>query len=322
MSAERTQAAGSHRAGAQEPVLSERMKHVLALISHHKAVADVGCDHGYLAIGLVRSGKAKRVVAMDINRGPLARARANVDAYGYRDVIETRLGDGMEALGVGEVQCAVCAGMGGKTICGILGRSRQIVRELDELVLQPQSELHIVRSYLRENGFLIAAEDMVSEDGKFYPMMRVIPVGAGKEKCAEEEREAVGAKTTHGTEAVRPAADCAAQGTDAEKDADGHAAQESGTEKAVDGHAAQEGRAASEAAQRRRVEDRYGPCLLAGAHPVLRAYLQKERKVCEEVLQNLAQTDSAKGLRRREELKQRISDIAYAEKICCPNYPC
>ncbi|MCM1536887.1 MAG: class I SAM-dependent methyltransferase [bacterium] len=305
MSAGRTQTAELHRAGAQEPALSERMKHVLALVSHHKAVADVGCDHGYLAIGLVRSGKAKRVVAMDINRGPLARARANVDAYGCHDAVETRLGDGMEALGVGEVQCAVCAGMGGKTICGILERSRQIVRELDELVLQPQSELHIVRSYLRENGFLIAAEDMVSEDGKFYPMMRVIPVESEKEKCAGEEREAVGAKTTHGTEAVRPAADCAAQGTDAEKDADGHAAQE--------------GRAASEAAQRRRVEDRYGPCLLAGANPVLRAYLQKERKVCEEVLQNLAQTDSEKGLRRREELKQRLSDIAYAEEICCSN---
>lgn len=269
---------------AKEPALSERMKHVLMLVSHHRAVADVGCDHGYMAIELIRSGKVGRVIAMDIHEGPLARARANLTAYGLCDEIETRRSDGMEALCRGEVQGVICAGMGGKTICGIMERSRLLVRELDELVLQPQSELHIVRGYLRENGFLIAAEDMVSEDGKFYPMMRVIPVRGVKKECAE-----VG------------------MGISGEKEL-------CGVEKKVPG--SMEAENAEAGAQRQRVEDKYGPCLLAEGHPVLRQYLQKERAVCEEVLRNLSQTDTERGLSRREELAQRLSDIAIAEEIC------
>ena len=262
------------------------MKHVLMLVSPHKAVADVGCDHGYMAIELIRSGKAGRVIAMDIHEGPLARARANLTAYGLCDEIETRRSDGMEALCRGEVQGVICAGMGGKTICGIMERSRLLVRELDELVLQPQSELHMVRGYLRENGFLIAAEDMVSEDGKFYPMMRVIPVRGAEKECAE----------------VR-------MGISGEKEL-------CGVEKKVPGSMETEKENAEAGAQRQRVEDKYGPCLLAEGHPVLRQYLQKERAVCEEVLRNLSQTDTERGLSRREELSQRLSDIAIAEEIC------
>lgn len=269
---------------AKEPALSERMKHVLMLVSHHRAVADVGCDHGYMAIELIRSGKAGRVIAMDIHEGPLARARANLTAYGLCDEIETRRSDGMEALCRGEVQGVICAGMGGKTICGIMERSRLLVRELDELVLQPQSELHIVRGYLRENGFLIAAEDMVSEDGKFYPMMRVIPVRDTKKECAEAGMGISGGKELCGVEKKVPGS--------------------METENAEAG------------AQKQRVEDKYGPCLLAEGHPVLRQYLQKERAACEEVLRNLSRTDTERGLSRREELAQRLSDIAIAEEIC------
>ena len=269
---------------AKEPALSERMKHVLMLVSPHKAVADVGCDHGYMAIELIRSGKAGRVIAMDINEGPLARARANLTAYGLCNEIETRRSDGMEALCRGEVQGVICAGMGSKTICGIIERSRLLVQELDELVLQPQSELHIIRGYLRENGFLIAEEDMVSEDGKFYPMMRVIPACDAKKECAEVRMGISGEKGLCGVEKNVP-----------------------GSMKTENAEAG---------AQRQRVEDKYGPCLLAEGHPVLRQYLQKEKAVCEEVLRNLSQTDTERGLSRREELAQRLSDIALAEEIC------
>lgn len=269
---------------APKVVLSKRLKHVLALISPHAAVADVGCDHGYLAIELLQSNKAEYVIAMDVNAGPLARARENRDRYGFSDKIETRLSDGMEALVPGEVQSVVCAGMGGKTICGIIGRSRLLVQTLDELVLQPQSELHIVRRYLRENGFRIAAEDMVLEDGKFYPMMRVVPIcqSDGKSDGAEGGYRADGESPEVETEGG-----CHADGESFDADAE----------------------------QRQRVEDWYGPCLLAEKHPVLQRYLQKEKAVCTQILHNLEQADSEKGTGRRQELLQRLSDIAFAEKM-------
>ena len=284
---------------APKVVLSKRLKHVLALISPHAAVADVGCDHGYLAIELLQSYKAEYVIAMDVNAGPLARARENRDRYGFSDKIETRLSDGMEALVPGEVQSVVCAGMGGKTICGIIGRSRLLVQTLDELVLQPQSELHIVRRYLRENGFRIAAEDMVLEDGKFYPMMRVVPIcqSDGKSDGAEGGYRADGESPEVETEGG-----CHADGESPEVETEGgcHADGESSD---------------ADAEQRQRVEDWYGPCLLAEKHPVLQRYLQKEKAVCTQILHNLEQADSEKGTERRQELLQRLSDIAFAERM-------
>ena len=51
-------------------------------------------------------------------------------------------------------------------------------------MLQPQSELYQVRSYLAGNGYMVDAEEMVWEDGKYYPMMRVHWTGQGKDACA------------------------------------------------------------------------------------------------------------------------------------------
>ena len=41
-------------------------------------------------------------------------------------------------------------------------------------MLQPQSELYKVRKYLKDHSYKIVAENMVLEDGKYYPMMKVI----------------------------------------------------------------------------------------------------------------------------------------------------
>ena len=37
-----------------------------------------------------------------------------------------------------------------------------------------------MRRFVREEGFIIAEEDFVEEDGKYYPMMRLIGPGAAK----------------------------------------------------------------------------------------------------------------------------------------------
>ena len=55
-----------------------------------------------------------------------------------------------------------------------------MVGALKECVLQPQSELEKVRAFLLEEGFFFLEEDMVEEDGKYYPMMKVRPPGREK----------------------------------------------------------------------------------------------------------------------------------------------
>ena len=148
-------------------------------------LADIGTDHAYIPICLVQSGRIKGAVAMDINRGPLKRAEENIREHGLEDRIHTRLSDGFEALEPGEADCAVIAGMGGGLSVRILKEGGSVIGTLKECILQPQSEIEKVRAFLLEEGFLFIQENMVIDDGKYYPMMKVLPP-----KSAEETRTA------------------------------------------------------------------------------------------------------------------------------------
>ena len=97
----------------REIQISRRLSAVAALVSPGLVLADVGCDHGYIPIYLIQKGQIPRAIAMDINQGPLLRAREHIREWGLEDYIETRLSDGVEALKPGEAQCLVIAGMGG-----------------------------------------------------------------------------------------------------------------------------------------------------------------------------------------------------------------
>ena len=156
--------------------LSKRMKAVASMVTPGNALADIGTDHGYVPISLVQEKKIKRAIAMDINRGPLQRAQENIAAYQLEGYIQTRLSDGVNQLEAGEVDTILIAGMGGELVIHILSEGMEVCRSVKELVLQPQSELHKVRQFLREQNFEIVDEDMVIEDGKYYPMMKVVPV--------------------------------------------------------------------------------------------------------------------------------------------------
>lgn len=153
--------------------LSKRLQAVADLVGEGTVVADVGTDHGYIPIYLLETRKCQRAYAMDVNEGPLLRAKEHIALHGLLDRIETRLSDGTKALVVGECDTVVIAGMGGALTIRIMEEGKVIFKSLKEFVLQPQSELLKVRQYLTEHGYVIVDEDMVLEDGKFYPMMKV-----------------------------------------------------------------------------------------------------------------------------------------------------
>lgn len=154
--------------------LSKRLQAVADLVSEGLVVADVGTDHGYIPIYLIETKKSPKAFAMDVNKGPLLRAKEHIAEHGLETRIETRLSDGVRALQKGECDCVVVAGMGGALTIKIMEEGKDIFRSLKEFVLQPQSELLKVRAYLYQNEYSIVEENMVLDDGKFYPMFRVI----------------------------------------------------------------------------------------------------------------------------------------------------
>lgn len=154
--------------------LSKRLQAVADLVGTHGTVADVGTDHGYIPIYLIENSKCDRAIAMDVNKGPLLRAEEHILEAGLQDVIETRLSDGVQKLCIGECDCVVVAGMGGALTIKIMEEGAEIFQNLQEFILQPQSEIAKVRQYLYEHDYKVISEDMVLEDGKYYPMMKVI----------------------------------------------------------------------------------------------------------------------------------------------------
>ena len=156
--------------------LSKRMKAVSSMVTAGYRLADVGTDHGYVPIALVQKGKIPSAVAMDINAGPLERAEEHIREQKLEGQISTRLCDGLTGLNPGDVDSVLVAGMGGELMLHILSEGEAVCREAKELILQPQSDIRKVRKYLRQHNYRIVDEDMVLEDGKYYPMMRAVPV--------------------------------------------------------------------------------------------------------------------------------------------------
>ena len=154
--------------------LSKRLYAVAGLVTEGASVADIGTDHGYVPIYLVESGIASKVIALYVNQGPLNRARMHIVGHGLGDRIETRLSDGLAMIRPGEVDTVIASGMGGPLTIRILQEGKEVADQLNALILQPQSEICRVRRFLTENGYQIEQEDMVLEDGKYYPVMRVV----------------------------------------------------------------------------------------------------------------------------------------------------
>ena len=157
----------------------------MALVTKKNRVAEIGCEHAYTSLYLVEKENASKVIACDINKGPIQGAQANIRRYGYEHAIETRLSDGTKMIKPGEVDTILVSGMGGGLVVKILSDSKGVVDACTELILQPQSEIFLVRRYLHENGFEITHEDMVIDEGKYYIMMRAIH--SNKEQRYESE---------------------------------------------------------------------------------------------------------------------------------------
>ena len=155
--------------------LSKRMQVNADLCSKGGVVADIGCDHGYLSLYLVHSGKKECAIAMDVRPGPLSKAKENVSAYCLEDKITFRLSDGLEKLSPNEADTVIIAGMGGPLMEEILKKGHDVAACCKELILQPQSDIPHFRRFLMEEGYLLLEEECVLDEGKYYFPMRVCP---------------------------------------------------------------------------------------------------------------------------------------------------
>ncbi len=153
--------------------LDERLKMCASLVSENARLADVGTDHAYLPVWLIKNNKISYAIASDINEKPLESGKRTAEKYGA-DNIEFRLGPGLEPISANDkITDAVIAGMGGEIIGEIILNSPLTKNKNLSLILQPMTKSEELISLLYENGFEIEAQKCVVSKGKCYTVMKV-----------------------------------------------------------------------------------------------------------------------------------------------------
>lgn len=165
-------------------MLSKRLAAVADLIPKNSIVADIGTDHAYLPIELIKNGTIKHAIASDVAQGPLNNAQSNIENFKLSDQIETRLGSGLETLTITDnVDTVVIAGMGGNLIVDLLTAAPL---KFPHLILEPNVGEEAVRKWLTTNNYQIVNEKIVAEFDHTYEIIRADLTGIAPKLTANE----------------------------------------------------------------------------------------------------------------------------------------
>ncbi|NMM61924.1 SAM-dependent methyltransferase [Clostridium sp. P21] len=153
--------------------LSLRLKTIASMVDRCNCTADIGTDHGYVPIELIKSGTCSKVIASDINKGPVKKANLNVILEDLQDKIECRLGPGLNTIKAHEVQGIIIAGMGGNLIRDIIEEGLDVFKECEFSILQPVQNPEILREYIYKSGYNIIDEELCIDENKFYEIIKI-----------------------------------------------------------------------------------------------------------------------------------------------------
>lgn len=148
--------------------LDKRLSAVAGLVRKGTRFADIGTDHAYLPVYLIKNGILDRAIAADLRKGPLENARETAQIYSLTEKIQLRLSDGLDNFTVGEVNEIAIAGMGGLLIAQFVERTEWLKNSDIHLILQPMTHAEELRKSLFDNSFQIDKEVAVQDKDKLY----------------------------------------------------------------------------------------------------------------------------------------------------------
>ncbi len=151
--------------------INDRLKHIGDLVEANSFCLDIGCDHAFLDIYLVKQNKNIKAIATDIAEGPVKQARENIKREGLEDTIEVRLGNGLDTYS-DEVNTVIIAGMGGRNMIGIFKNNMKVLKKIDTIIVSPNNYQIDVKKFLTKNGFYIDDEELVKEKKFIYQIIK------------------------------------------------------------------------------------------------------------------------------------------------------
>lgn len=159
-------------AGISLPRANKRLKALFdeaVRLTNDDVVADIGADHGYLAVMLKNSNKFQKVIATDISTPSLDKTVALAKSLNLE--IDCRVGDGLLIAPDATMAC-VC-GMGGYEIIKILNQPSKA----QKFVFQPVQNATELRCYLLKHHYKIVSDFVIEDKGKFYNIISVCSKG-------------------------------------------------------------------------------------------------------------------------------------------------
>ncbi|WKN28746.1 tRNA (adenine(22)-N(1))-methyltransferase TrmK [Apilactobacillus kunkeei] len=152
--------------------LSQRLKVVADFVPQNSRVADIGSDHAYLPVYLMKQKQIEFGIASEVAKGPLDNAIQEIKAEGLSNRIDTRLADGLLSVQPEDkIDCVTIAGMGGTLIKNILENGKSHLSGDELLILQPNVGEDRLRTWLMNNQYEISDETILREDGHTYEII-------------------------------------------------------------------------------------------------------------------------------------------------------
>lgn len=152
--------------------LSKRLQLVADFVPQGARLLDVGSDHAYLPLDLVKKKRIDFAIAGEVVQGPYQSALNHVAQAGLAGQIEVRLANGLAAFEASDqISVISICGMGGRLIAEILEAGKDKLAQVERLILQPNNREDDLRSWLVENGFQLVAEQILCENDKYYEIM-------------------------------------------------------------------------------------------------------------------------------------------------------
>ena len=152
--------------------LSMHLERVAAHMPAGARLADIGSDHGYLPVALMRRGLIAAAVAGEVALTPFHAAQRTVRDNGLEKQITVRRANGLEAIEPQDDITAISlCGMGGETIRDILENGKARLSGQERLILQPNGGEQPLRQWLMENSYRIVSEELLSENSFYYEII-------------------------------------------------------------------------------------------------------------------------------------------------------
>ncbi|MFR8078260.1 MAG: tRNA (adenine(22)-N(1))-methyltransferase [Christensenellales bacterium] len=153
--------------------LTKRLQTALDLLPACRLAADIGCDHGIAAEALLCQRKCQKVLACDISAPSLEKAKARLTRAGLAAHAEFFCCDGLAKAN--EADGALLLGMGGRTIVEILQKGRSLLPQMRGLVAGPAGHAEALYRVLPALGLRVEDERIVWENGRFFPLVLLVP---------------------------------------------------------------------------------------------------------------------------------------------------